>query len=289
MSRLSRLRYGVSLFVGRMLNTLRWHEVSHVSVESCHFVSKRRRWLARCVIPLANLVLRFEQAGVRVLADPAWKQREIDLHRQQGAALPRRGPRGALWLPRRTGRSLAEWLSDPNLPSGRKLDFVAAAACALAELHTFREECCAEHVTHGDATTRNVMVDPDTGIAVWIDFDTAHCGSERGDWRRTDDLRALICSAATSIPEDGYEELVRAIAIGYGLTAKLGELGQMLARVRRRPRLFHVAQAPLEWSRLSRLRDEVVRVAEDGLAENHAADSSGINPRNRDHSPRLPS
>lgn len=263
MNWLHRLRHTMFLLAARALSTPRWHDIALVSVESRPFVSKRRRWLSTCAIPLANWVLRLDRAGTRVLPERAWIQREFDLHRRQGGERPRMGPRGALWLPIRAGRSLSEWLLDSDLQLERKLVFVEAAARALAELHTFRNGDSLAGLTHGDATTRNVMVAPDTGMAVWIDFDTAHRESASEEWRRADDLRALTCSAATSIPKEGYGNLVRAIAIGYRSPATLERLAEQVDRLQVRPRLFPFAQAPLEWSRLASLRDEIIRFVSD--------------------------
>jgi tRNA A-37 threonylcarbamoyl transferase component Bud32 len=268
----SRLVHAVLLPVGRLLSQLRLHDITIVSENSRPFVVKRRRRLASLTIRLANLCLRWEHVRVRVLSDRDWKQREIAMAMLMKGEPPRIGPRGELLLPHRAGRPLSEWLAETELSIETKCRFVTAAARALAELHDLHDPATGRAVSHGDGTARNVLVDPadEAGTAAWIDFDTAHINSAEEDWRKADDLRALLCSAAAALPPETYGELFRAVADGYGQRESWERLANHLERMRLRPTLFHLAQAPLDWRRLSRLVDELAQSVDRTAAEGAA-------------------
>jgi hypothetical protein len=163
--------YALAALLGALLRAPRLNVV----VLRATVVHKRRRPWAWLLIGLARL--RFKTLSVR-----AWHAQERLVNRAAYGDLPRVCA-GWLVLPRRPGRVLAEHLT---------LRGFAAALRELRRLHTLP----GLNFSHGDATIWNVTYDPLTDRAWWFDFETAHDRHRPPVWRRADDLRALVCSAA---------------------------------------------------------------------------------------------
>ena len=72
-----------------------------------------------------------------------------------------------------------------------------------------------ERLSHGDATLRNVLFDPETGNARWFDFDTAHDPGLAPAWRHGDDLRALVYSSVESFADVPVTMLLRTVQDAY--------------------------------------------------------------------------
>jgi tRNA A-37 threonylcarbamoyl transferase component Bud32 len=255
-------RHALLLVAGRWLARLRLHDVAVVSNGEGRFVIKRRRWWTGPTVWLGNWLLRGDR--VRVLQLHDWREREQAMHHGVHGEGLRCDSGGNLFLPCCPGRTLSDWLTDPTVSIESRLNFVRDSARSLAALHSLLDDVTGRSLSHGDATVRNVIVDANTSRATWIDFDTAHIMASRAvpndeAWRTTDDLRALICSAAVLWPVDSYAALVRALADGYGECEAMSRLAARVAESLRRPRLFHLAQAPLPRTRLAVLADELAK------------------------------
>lgn len=193
-------------------------------------------------------------AGARFVQLPTaeWRAWEAAVYRQVYGLDVTREPDGALRLPLLPGEPLAAFLSDTQRDWEARRAALAAAAAALAELHQLSITLPggARPFSHGDATARNVLYDPGDGRARWFDFETGHPRGRPHAWRRADDLRALLFSAAGRVGAERAGDIA-AIACGYPDLAARAELRAMAQRLSAWPDSFHLAQAgdgPAQWA-----------------------------------------
>ena len=119
-------------------------------------------------------------------------------------------------------------------------------AVALRDLHRVelaRANGACKRLSHGDATLRNVLFDPESGHARWFDFDTAHDPGLAPAWYHGDDLRALVYSAVESFADVPVMMLLRTVRDAYADPGPWEQLCDRLARgdLHRSP--LHFAQA----------------------------------------------
>lgn len=225
--------------LGSRLGGIRFHAIEFgEGPDGSPRVARRRRWFAPALIPAANLRLRLEGAGVRVLPDPEWRARERAILRGLDGLEPGTGPGGRLILPRWPGAVLAELAGD-------RLRGLEAAARALFDLHRVEMPGpggVPARLSHGDATALNVLFAPATGRACWFGFDTAHDPGRPAIWCVGDDLRALICSAVAAFADVPVGLLLRAARDGYPVPEPWRELGGRAAREGLGRSLFHAAR-----------------------------------------------
>ena len=148
-------------------------------------VRKHRSFYAPLLIWLGGPLATLLDTGVRVLPQRDWEDRERRIYRSLYGAAIRIDADGTLVLPCLPGETLATLLEDPGLEESIRKTVIERAVVALAEFHR-------SGLTHGDAMAENVMVDVEAGVARWFDFETVHESSRPMDWRRADDVRALL-------------------------------------------------------------------------------------------------
>jgi hypothetical protein len=220
---------------------------------------------------MSGPLLRILDAGVAVLPQPEWEERERRIYSTIYGTSVRSDADGLLVLPHLAGETLAALLEDPQLEESVRKAAIERAVVALAEFHHLE-------FTHGDAMAANVLVDVEAGVARWFDFETIHDPNRPIAWRRADDVRTLLvtCLVRTR-PEkvaetlqlilDVYEDLSRRSCEA----AKADEVCRFVAlsftSVLRRSLTFHLSQAGLsfqrfqEIARLLRGRCEIARSA----------------------------
>lgn len=242
---LSRVSYAIACAAAALVNRLPLNHVTRVATGARPVYRKHRRWYAPYLIGGARL------GGGRfiTLSGTAWHTWERAVYRQvygETVALDRDG---ALLIPARPGVPLARLLgATPDGP-------VAAEACAaaleaLAALHQrviALPDGTMRAFSHGDATVANVTYDPVSGQAWWFDFETAAPARYPHHWRRADDLRAMLYSAAAYIGPARASALARLVAARYAGSPVLDALREMVAHVRRAPDILHLAQARLTY------------------------------------------
>ena len=165
-------------WLGPLLGKLRLHAIEPRQAPGRPpAIAKRRRWFAPLLIGPGNLYLRLLGSGVRVLPGAEWRARERALYRALHGIELDPDSRGWLILPRWPGVVLADHARNQLDPAPARLRGLDAATRALRVLHQIelpRADGGCERLSHGDATLRNVVFDPETGQARWFDFDTAH-------------------------------------------------------------------------------------------------------------------
>ncbi len=215
---------------------LRIVTLGRVEVGRTPWVSKRQHGWTPSLVAVTQAIFR---TRFRTLTGAAWITRERDAYaRLYGLSVRTHG--ASLRLPRLPGRVVDAVLRE----RGAGIDpVVVIAACARA---LFRAHQSGDGAfSHGDATVRNFLYEPVTGIARLFDFETEHDPTQPQLWRRADDLRALSGSAAACLPPGQYPYLVRAILGAYPDPAVHSACLAEWRLLQRRPDPFHLAQTRL--------------------------------------------
>ena len=231
--------FHLCLALGKLLRAATYSRtrIAHVAGEVR--VRKRRVIYAPLLVWLGGLLVRLLDTGVRVLSQRDWLERERELYLSLYAASVRVDA-GALDLPRLPGDTLATLLEDPALGDATRGRAIALAVVALADLH-------ARGFTHADAMAENVLVDLESGVAQWFDFETVHDASRTPEWRRADDVRALLATCLVRTSQAKFAETLQLILEGYGDEQMTRLLAPSFTSVWRRPLPFHLGQAGLSF------------------------------------------
>jgi hypothetical protein len=235
-----RAYFALCLALGRLLRAARYSEARVVREDGEPRVRKRRRFYAPLLVWMGGPLVRVLDTGVRVLPQPEWEERERRLYRSLRGTSIRVDAGGTLVLPCLTGVTLASLLEDPGLAESARSRAIERAVVALAELHRLG-------FTHGDAMAENVLVDLEAGVAHWFDFETAHDPGRPLDWRRADDLRALLATCLVRAVPEQRAGTLRLILDVYADDAVTRVLATSFTSVMRRPLAFHLGQAALSF------------------------------------------
>ena len=238
--------YGLCLALGRLLRAAKYSKVRIIGQGGELEVRKRRTFYAPLLVRIGGLLVRILDAGVRVLTQREWEERERRLWRVLRGSSIRVDAGGTLVLPCLAGETLARLLEDPELAASVRKVAIERAVVALAELHQLG-------FTHGDAMADNVMVDLDSGVARWFDFETNHDTSRTLDWRRADDLRALLATCVLRTPREKAAETVEHIVEVYADEGIARLVAASFASAWRRPLAVHLSQAGLSFERFGEI------------------------------------
>jgi len=254
---IDRMYFFACRLLGWMLRSARYTKPPIVEGGSTPRVRKQRAFFAPLLIWMSGLVVRLLDTGVRVLGHREWVERERLIHQALHRGSVHVETDGTLVLPYLAGETLAALLDDLELDELTRTKAIERAAVALAEFHQLG-------FTHADAMAENVLVDLESGVAHWFDFETIHEPGRSMTWKRADDVRALAgtCLLRT-VPEKSAETL-RLILDAYQDTSIAGELESSFTSVWRRSLAFHLAQAGLSFDRfheIGRLLRQPVGVA----------------------------
>ena len=232
--------FRLCLACGRLLRSATYSDVRMGEDGETH-VRKRRRFYAPVLVRLGSFLTRLLDTGVRVLPSRAWQERERMLYRTLYDAAVRIDADGTLVLPRLRGVTLAALLEEAALEPAVRTRALELAAIALAEFHR-------RGVTHGDAMAENVMVDLEGGAARWFDFETMHEPARSLEWRRADDVRALLATCVLRTAPDAVEETLQLILNAYGDDGVVPLLAAGFGSAWQRALVFHLGQAALSFA-----------------------------------------
>ena len=257
----ARAYFALCLALGRMLRSARYSTVRIVHQDGQRLVRKHRRFYAALLIWMSDLLVRILDAGVRVLRQRDWEERERRIYRSLHGASIRVEANGMLVLPLLAGRTLATLLEDPALEESIRRRAMGHAAIALAEFHRLG-------FTHGDAMAENVLVDLEAGAAHWFDFETIHDASRPLAWRRADDVRALLVTCLVrTVPEKRARTLEFILDV-YADEDVARVLAGSFTSVWRRSLTLHLLQAGLSFQWFS----EIGRLLREGSRESGLRD-----------------
>jgi serine/threonine protein kinase len=236
----SRAYFVLCLASGRMLRSARYSDVRIVYQDSQRLVRKHRRFYAPLLIWMSDLLVRILDAGVRVLPQHDWEERERMIYQRLHGASIRVDAHGTLVLPLLPGHTLATLLEDPKLEESIRKKAMEHAANALAGFHRLG-------FTHGDAMAENVLVDLEAGVAHWFDFETIHEARRPLGWRRADDLRALLVTCLVRTAPENRLETLELILDVYADQDVTRVLATSFTSLWRRSLTLHLLQAPLSF------------------------------------------
>ena len=228
------------LTLGRLLRSARYSQARSVDEDGERHVRKRRLCYAPFLIWTGGALLRILDTGVRILPQREWEERERHLYRSLRGAPVRIERGGTLVLPRLAGQTLATLLEDPLLDESGRTRAIELASVALSVFHRLE-------FTHGDAMADNVLVDLETGVGSWFDFETIHDPNRSLAWRRADDMRALLATCLVRTVPEKRAGTLRVILDAYADDTITPLLAASFATVWRRPLTFHLAQAGLSF------------------------------------------
>jgi hypothetical protein len=236
----ARAYFALCLALGRMLRSATYSTVRIVHHDGQRLVRKHRRFYAPFLIWMSGLLVRVLDTGVRVLPQREWEQRERRIYGSLYDSSIAVDAGGVLVLPYLAGHTLATLLEDPELEESRRKRAIELAAVGLAEFHR-------RGLTHADAMAENVLVDLETGVAHWFDFETIHEASRPLAWRRADDVRALFFTCLLrTVPEKRVETLAFILEV-YADPEVTRVLVTSFTSVWRRSLTFHLLQARLSF------------------------------------------
>jgi hypothetical protein len=265
---LAQIRHEGRRLLGVMLAKIRLHRIEFVSLDGVEAVRKWRSVFAHLIIPPGNLFLRMTGSPIIVLPLTRWLEWELAVETSTERNLfldVSRNPTGrptGLLCRRVRGISLRQVLADGESSLEQKFNAIRWSLASLRVLHqNFADwgQGIRQSISHGDATTNNVIVDLNNGSACWIDFDTRHQPILSEADRRADDLRALIYSAAVNLPASCFRELADILVASQFDEATVERFHQRLTKEWSYLTTAQLAQAPLGWSEATALRAELLR------------------------------
>jgi hypothetical protein len=235
-----RAYFGLCLALGRLLRSGRYSKVRIVDQQGGRQVRKYRVFYAPLLIWLGGALLEVLDAGVRVLHQRDWEERERQVQQRLRGRSIQVAAGGMLVMPYLAGKTLAVVLEDPEIEARVRRKAIERAVLSLAEFHQMG-------LTHGDAMAENVLVDLEAGAAHWFDFETVHDPDRSIAWRRADDVRALLVTCLVRTDRDKRAEILQLILDVYGDPDVTRLLARSFTSAWRRPLTFHLAQAGLSY------------------------------------------
>jgi hypothetical protein len=264
----NRLIHKMRCLAGRILACGRLHRIRTAWVDGSQVVMKSRRFGSGAVIPIGNLYLLHQRSDVEVLTDKAWLRWELAVDRAtrfdrvlQSHPSPHDQFRGLITR-RCPGRPLTEILADAACPLDQKLTAIGWAIDSLYELHRRRADWgngIAQSISHGDATSNNVIVNFESKSACWIDFDTRHLPHLPEIDRHSDDLRALLFSSAACLTKSCYPRLAAEFIASKPARLLVDRFRQRLTSDWLRLNTVQLAQSPLSWTDVNAMAEALLK------------------------------
>lgn len=233
----------VRLFVTNRLAAVRLHRWT----ESTDGVrSKYRMWGADVPVAVGNRYLKIQGVLSECLRCRAWIDWEVAIGQILGRIIQPFPERRGISLRFIEGETLATLLK-ANSSWEQKRQGLFLAGKALRDLHRRNVTACDVNdwpLSHGDATSSNVIVDGRESRASWIDFDMRHRIELPALARQADDLRALIWSSAALVEKSAYHDTIAMACAGYADPEIIDEMRKLTRRTQLLT-LFQLAQSPL--------------------------------------------
>lgn len=230
--------FSCCLLAARLLRSTRYSSTNVFTHQRELRIRKHRAFYAPALVGMAGVLYRVLDTGVRVLPQRAWIERERDMYATLYNCSVHVERDDTLILPRLDGTTLASLLVRPDLDNTTRIRAIELAVFALAALHR-------DGLTHGDAMADNVMIDLESSVARWFDFETVHEARRSTAWCKADDLRALLATCLLRTPQSLQSDTLRCILREYGDAEVIAQLATTFVSLRRRALAVHLAQAAL--------------------------------------------
>ena len=237
-----RAYFALCLVLGRLLRFSRYSKVRIVNEGGTCQVRKHRAFYAPLLVWMGGPLVRLLSTGVRVLPQRAWEERERRLYRSLYRTSISITRDGTLVLPCLAGETLANLLENGELDESARKRAIELAVLALAEFHRLK-------FTHGDAMAENVLIELESGVAHWFDFETVHDSRRPMPWRQADDVRALLVTCLVRTAPGQLVETLQLVLDAYADEGVTRLLLASFTSLLQRPLTFHLAQAALPFQR----------------------------------------
>lgn len=251
-STIERAYFRIALVLGKLLRSSTYSKVRVVVRDGQREVRKRRSFYAPFLVWLGEPLMKVLDTGVSVLAQREWVNRERQLYAELYREQVHVYVDGTLVLPVLPGTTLADLLENSALDEHTRTESITCAVAALAEFH-------GRGFTHGDAMAENVLVHVESYRAHWFDFETQHDVRRPVEWRRADDLRALLATCLLRTRTAQFAPTLNLILDTYRDDNVSRLLAPMFRSALQRPLPYYLGQASLShaaFQEIGRLLDE---------------------------------
>ena len=253
---LLKLRYLIVLSIGIILSKISLNKGIKRNINGKLFYIKRRRPCTTPLIMMGNFLLRTSRAKVHVLQNFKWLEWSCQIYKEVLNLEVQTDNYKRLILPNLEGIILSALLKSNDKDILLKLKIIGLATRSLEKLHQCQvtwPDGEKRLFSHGDATAANVICDVKSGSCIWCDFDTIHDDNMPSAWRHSDDLRAIIYSAAKYLGWDVLNSLGRVTIENYHNRGVLEQLKQSIEMLQQHPKIYHLAQSKLGFQKRIRL------------------------------------
>ena len=233
-----RAYFALCLVLGRILRAERYSQARIVHEDGECRVRKHRVFYAPLLVWMGGPLVRLLNTSVRVLPQRAWEERERRLYRSLYRTSISVTRDGTLILPCLAGETLATLLENQDLDGSARKRAIQLAVLALVEFHRLG-------FTHGDAMAENVLIELESGVAHWFDFETVHDSRRPMPWRQADDVRALLVTCLVRTAPAQLVETLQRVLDAYADEGVTRLLLASFTSLLQRPLTFHLAQAAL--------------------------------------------
>ena len=259
--RFSQFRHALRLWLAKRLARQRLNQTFLFSGQANPTIMKARTVWGELLAVTGNVYLRLQKARSEVLPRKCWLLWECEIAKAMGRSIRISSNGKAIERDFFQGQTLAAVLHDRGQSSGQDAA-LRRASKALRELHGLSMDVAGSvwHLSHGDATCHNVLIDSERHAAEWIDFDMRHRLDLSKVERHADDLRALMFSSCSMVPSPDRGTVARVLMESYGTVEVLDCFKSHIERCRI-PTAFELAQGPLISRDFRRLRSFILNLS----------------------------
>lgn len=265
-----RIRYIIAKSLGDLLSRVRLNVLEkHEDIGGTHYL-KKRRWYTVPLIIASNVYLRISRTHVHFLSRSKWLLWEHQVYKEILGKESQISDKHTLVLPKLEGVTLSDILRSKNECDVRKIDAVGWAIRAIETMHKCQiiwPDGEKRAFSHGDAKVGNIVCDLISKTCYFLDYETIHDVRMPSEWRQSDDLRAIIYSAAEYIEPHLLNQLCRMAVRNYSNRAVLAQLKNYIEMLKLCPNVYHFTQGLLGFAKKVSL--DAILLRELGIALNN--------------------
>ncbi|MHC4112514.1 MAG: protein kinase family protein [Planctomycetota bacterium] len=251
-----RLRHIIARFLGNLLSSVRLNVLEkREGIGGTYYLKKRRLYAAPLIIS-SNLYLRISRTHIHFLSRRKWLIWEHQVYKEILGKEPQISDHRTLLLPKLEGVTLSDFLRSKNESDVTRIEAVGWAIRAIETMHKFQivwPDDQKRSFSHGDAKVDNIMCDLKSETCCIFDYETIHDPGMSSQWRHSDDLRAIIYSAADYIEPHLFDQLCRIAVRNYSDKAVLAQLKNYIEMLKTCPDVYHFTQGHLGFEKKANL------------------------------------
>jgi hypothetical protein len=219
----------------------------HEAIGCTHYL-KKRRWYAAPLIIASNVYLRISRTYVYFLSRRKWLLWEYQVYKEILGKEPQISEHHTLVLPKLEGVTLSDFLVSKNESDVSKMEAVGWAIRAIETMHKCQiiwPDGQKRPFSHGDAKVGNIICDLISKTCSILDYETIHDPGMSSEWRHSDDLRAIIYSAAQYLEPHLLNQLCRMAIRNYSDKAVLAKFKNYIEMSKSCHNVYHFTQGRL--------------------------------------------